>query len=413
MKETKIKWIGKIPKDWNLCKIKYLFHVGTGRNISDSKLDYNGLYPVYSSQTSNDGCMGYINTYDFDLDQLTWTMDGNYAGTVFIRHGKHTCTNACGTLQLKDPTHDLRYMKYALEYIAVYHKRPGINGAKISNHEMAEIKIAIPPVQEQRLIADLLDQQTAKIQDILSDLEKQVQILQKYRHSLIMRVVSGGLHSNFPMQKSGISWVGYMPAHWEIRKIKTVAALARGTFKYRPRNAQGLYGGNCPFIQTGDVANANKYITHYSQTLSEFGVTVSRKYPKGTIVLTLAANVGNAAILSFESCFPDSIMAVEPYQGVDSVYFYYILSAMKEEFKKNVMVNTQSNLNIEKVSNMKIPITFHKEEQKEIVSFLDQACEEIDDIIADKQVLITKIKRYKKMVLYEYVTGKKRCIYSE
>ena len=301
-------------------------------------------------------------------------------------------------------------MKYALEYTAIHYKRPGINGAKISNHEMAEIKIAIPSAKEQRLIADYLDKQMAKIHDILSDLRKQVQILQKYRQALIMQIVSGGLYSNLPMQKSGIGWVRYMPAHWETRKIKTIAGLTRGTFKYRPRNAQELYGGNCPFIQTGDVANANKYITQYSQTLSEFGVTVSKKYPKGTIVLTLAANVGNAAILSFDSCFPDSIMAIEPYPGIDSVYLYYILSAMKEEFKKNVMVNTQSNLNIEKVSNLNIPLTFQEEEQKEMVSFLDQACEEIDDIIADKQNLIDKINKYKKSVLYEYVTGKKRCI---
>jgi len=409
MKETKIKWIETIPEDWNLCKIKYLFHVGTGRNISDTELDYNGLYPVYSSQTINDGCMGYINTYDFDLDQLTWTMDGIYAGTVFIRHGKHTCTNACGTLQLKDPKNDLRYMKYALEYTTVYYKRPGINGAKIPNHEMEEIKIAVPPIKEQWLIANLLDQQTGKIYDILSDLEKQIQILQKYKQSLIMQIVSGGLHSNCFMQKSGIDWIGDIPAHWKTRKIKTVATLARGTFKYRPRNASKLYGGNCPFIQTGDVANANKYITNYSQTLSEFGITVSKKYPKGTIVLTLAAHVGNVAILSFESCFPDSILAIKPYPGVDSVYFYYILSAMKEEFKKNTMINTQSNLNIERVGNLKIPITFDEKEQKEIVLFLDQACEEIDSVIAGKRTLITKIKQYKKTVLYEYVTGKKRC----
>lgn len=409
MNETKIKWIGKIPKDWNLCKIKYLFHVGTGRNISDTELDYNGLYPVYSSQTINEGCIGYINTYDFDLDQLTWTMDGSYAGTVFIRHGKHTCTNACGTLQLKDPRNDLRYMKYALEYTAVYHKTPGINGAKIPNHEMAEIKIAVPSIKEQRLIADLLDQQTGKIHDILSDLEKQVKILQKYKQALIIQIVSGGLYPNCLIQKSGIDWIGNIPAHWEIRKIKTVAALARGTFKYRPRNASELYGGTCPFIQTRDVANANKYITKYSQTLSEFGVTVSKKYPKGTIVLTLAAHVGNVAILSFESCFPDSIMAIEPYKEVNSIYFYYILSAMKEEFKKITMVNTQSNLNIERVGNLRIPITFHEKEQKEIVSFLDQACEKIDGVIAGKQALITKIKQYKKAVLYEYITGKKRC----
>ena len=84
----------KIPAEWDLKKVKYLFHIGRGRVISQEELMDNGLYPVFSSQTQNNGCLGYINTFDFDCDQLTWTTDGANAGTVFIRSGKHNCTNA-------------------------------------------------------------------------------------------------------------------------------------------------------------------------------------------------------------------------------------------------------------------------------------------------------------------------------
>lgn len=140
MKDSGVDWIGKIPQKWKLVRVKHLFSLGRGRVIAKTELDENGLYPVYSSQTKNQGILGYINTYDFDKRQLTWTTDGANAGTVFLRDGKYNCTNVCGTLLPKLDNFSLRYMKYALEYIAIFHKRADTNGYKIMNNEMAEIK---------------------------------------------------------------------------------------------------------------------------------------------------------------------------------------------------------------------------------------------------------------------------------
>ena len=149
MKDSGIEWIGEIPKDWKLCKVNYLFRIGRGRVIAQTELNESGTYPVYSSQTKNNGCLGYIDTFDFDIDQLTWTTDGANAGTVFLRTGKHNCTNVCGTLQLLNNQNDLRYQKYALEYIAYYHKRADTNGYKIMNNEMASIHTIVPSLFEQ------------------------------------------------------------------------------------------------------------------------------------------------------------------------------------------------------------------------------------------------------------------------
>ena len=119
--------------------------------------------------TKDDGCLGYINTYDFDKPQLTWTTDGANAGTVFLRKGKYNCTNVCGTLLLKSNNNDLRYLKYALEYIAKYHKRPDTNGYKIMNNEMAEIKITLPRLEEQQKIANFLDKKVTQIDHIIKN----------------------------------------------------------------------------------------------------------------------------------------------------------------------------------------------------------------------------------------------------
>ena len=92
MKDSGIEWIGEIPQEWDIVRVKHIFNIGRGRVIAQYELEEAG-FPVYSSQTQNDGCLGYISTFDYDCSQLTWTTDGANAGTVFLRDGKHNCTN--------------------------------------------------------------------------------------------------------------------------------------------------------------------------------------------------------------------------------------------------------------------------------------------------------------------------------
>ena len=143
MKDSRIEWIGNIPNTWALVPVRYLFKIGRGRVIAQTELNEKGAYPVFSSQTKNDGCLGYIDTYDFNISQITWTTDGANAGTVFLREEKHNCTNVCGTLQ-PICSQDLNYYKYALEHIVFYHKRADTNGFKIMNNEMAAIIVPNP-----------------------------------------------------------------------------------------------------------------------------------------------------------------------------------------------------------------------------------------------------------------------------
>ena len=121
--------------------------------------------------------------------------------------------------------------------------------------------------------------------------------------------------------------------------------------------------------------------------------------------MTLAANVGDVAILSFDSCFPDSLLAIVPKDNVDNNYLYYILSIMKDECLRVAIISTQLNLNNERVGNLNIvipPLT----EQHAIATYLDTKCSEFDSIISDKQKQISTLEAYKKSLIYEYVTGK-------
>ena len=406
MKDSGIEWIGEIPEGWELTKVKRIFDIGRGRVISQQELTSVG-YPVYSSQIKNNGCLGYISTYDFDKSQLTWTTDGVNAGTVFLREGKHNCTNVCGTLAPKNDTNDLRYLKYALEYIAFYHKRADINGFKIMNNEMAEIELLLPPLFEQQNIANYLDFKCSQTQSILEQSLFSIEEYKKLKQAVITQAVTKGVRGEREMKDSGVEWIGEIPKEWVCEKIKYATSISRGLFNHRPRNDERYYNGKYPFIQTGDVANATKYIVSYSQTLNELGKSVSKKFPKGTLTMTIAANVGDVAILNFDAYFPDSVVGFIPNKNIRTLYLFYVFSAMKDEFTRTAIKSTQLNLNIDRVKETFIPVTLNVNEQCEIENYLESKCAEIDGLIAKKEQLVKELESYKKSLIYEVVTGKR------
>lgn len=191
LKNSGINYISSIPEHWQLQRIKDIFNIGRGRVIGQEELIEDGLYPVYSSQTENNGCLGYIDTYDFDKDLLTWTTDGANAGTVFRRKGKFNCTNVCGTLIPIRKGLNLDFMVYALQESATHNKRIDTNGAKIMNNEMAVIQVTFPPLSEQTEIATYLDHKTQTIDKIVGNIQKQIITLKELRKTLINDVVTG------------------------------------------------------------------------------------------------------------------------------------------------------------------------------------------------------------------------------
>lgn len=193
LKDSGIDWIGQIPKHWNITRVKDLFKISRGRVIAKTELLDDGKFPVYSSQTENRGILGYINTYDFDTDLITWTTDGVNAGTVFRRASKFSCTNICGTLIPKNINKtSLDYFGYAIAESTQHNKRIDTNGAKIMSNEMAVIHIIEPPTkEEQTKIAEYLDKKTNTIDAIVNNIAKQIDHIKELRKTLINDVVTG------------------------------------------------------------------------------------------------------------------------------------------------------------------------------------------------------------------------------
>lgn len=191
LKNSGVEWIGKIPEHWEVKRVKELFDISRGRVIGQEELIDEGKFPVYSSQTENNGCLGYINTYDFNATLLTWTTDGANAGTIFKRTGKFNCTNVCGLLKPKRQNFNLDFMLYVLQISASHNKRIDTNGAKIMSNEMSIIPVIYPPIKEQAIIATYLDLKTTQIDTILSNINEQITKLTQLRKTMINDVVTG------------------------------------------------------------------------------------------------------------------------------------------------------------------------------------------------------------------------------
>ncbi len=157
---------------------------------------------------------------------------------------------------------------------------------------------------------------------------------------------------------------------------KTLGEVAldfgRGKSKHRPRNDPKLYGGDIPFIQTGDIRNASHIIQKFSQTYSELGLKQSKLWPKGTLCITIAANIAETSILGFDACFPDSIIGfVANPDKTSSSYVEYLLSSLKTKLEEKGQGSAQSNINLGTFKNLKLPFP-PLPEQERIVAVLDK-----------------------------------------
>lgn len=150
-------------------------------------LDNNGEYPVYSSQTSNNGEFGRINTYMFDGDYVTWTTDGAYAGTVFRRTGKFNITNICGLIKLEVSSINVGFLYYWLAITAKKYVNRATDNPKLMSNVVATIKVPLPPLAVQKKIVEILDTFTGMIDNLQKELEQRQKQFEYYRKSLLCK----------------------------------------------------------------------------------------------------------------------------------------------------------------------------------------------------------------------------------
>lgn len=408
-KKSKFEWFDQIPSHWKESKVSYLFEIGRGRVISAQELTDDGLYPVYSSQTKNNGCMGMINTYDFDDDLITWTTDGANAGTIFIRSGKFNCTNVCGTLKPMEDV-NLKYYFYYLQFLTQFYKRPDTNGAKIMNNEMGSIYTLIPPISEQTKIADFLDQKTAQIDTIIEKKQKLLQLLDEKKKSIINEAVTKGLNPNVPMKDSGIEWIGEIPESWEVKDLKYLTDKVGSGIT--PRGGAEVYQEDgIKFIRSQNVyfeglrLNDVVFIDENTHTL----MSNSKVYLNDVLLNITGGSIGRSCVVTIDEEFNvnQHVCILRSNEKLLPEYLNYFLFADvgQTQIRLGITGGNREGLNFENLRNFKLPYTKIEEQQK-IVDFLNIQVNNTLNIEDKINSQIEKLKEYRQSLISEAVTGK-------
>lgn len=413
MKDSGIEWIGEIPEDWQTIRVKNLFDVSRGRVISKLEITDDGKYPVYSSQTENDGIFGYIDTFDYSGEALTWTTDGEKAGTVFYRNGKYNCTNICGILEKKQDSiykTDIKYLFYAIRMVAEENKRPDTNGHKIMSNEMERLSIPITNYDEQVKISLTLDEKSRNIDNTLNLIKEEIESLENYKKSVITEAVTKGLDMNVEMKDSGIEWIGEIPKHWEIIRLKYGLTEK---MKYGASEEGVEFSETLPrYIRITDIDQNGNLKSTGKQSLPE-NKSVGYILEDNTVLFARSgATVGKTFLYKKEygrSAYAGYLIAAKTNNIILLgiwLYYFTFSDAYYNWTRQMFSQSTIQNINAEKYSNMPLPITGISNQLK-IIDYLNKKTKLIDDSIAIKRKQLETLEEYKKSLIYEYVTGKK------
>ena len=382
-KESGVEWIGEIPSHWDITRIKYKFQIGRGRVISNEDLVEDAIYPVYSSQTLNNGCLGYIETFDFDDKLITWTTDGANAGTVFLREGKFNCTNVCGTLKGKSDDVIPEFDYYFLQYATQFYKRPDTNGAKIMNNEMAVILSLKLSTEEQTAIAKYLDHKTTQIDNLIAKKEQFIQLLEEERVAVINQAVTKGLDPNVPMKDSGIEWLGEIPEHWEVKKLKYCIQIQSGkgitNENLNPDGEFAVWGGNGIMGYTGNFSSDGDDL----------------------IIGRVGALCGNVHLVHGKKWISDNALYARTNQNKYFIEFFLKFLDLNRLANKNAQPLITGTMVKEQV--ICLP---NEKEQEKIVNYIINQHERISSILSKTQQEIELLKEFKTALISEVVTGK-------
>ena len=279
---------------------------------------------------------------------------------------------AIAALPILDKNLDLFFLKYYLENFDWAKLTEGdvkVKGKTLNKEKLKEVPITLPPLEEQKRIVKILDEKFAQLESLKANAQTNLQNAKDLFQSQLAKAFSN--------------------TTWEKAKLEDIALdFSRGKSKHRPRNDKCLFGGDYPFIQTGDIRNADKYVTDYSETYNETGLAQSKLWPAGTLCITIAANIAETAILSFPCCFPDSVIGFIPNEKLTTVDFvYYLIQFFKSELQNLSKGAAQDNLNLAKFENMNFPLP-PLPEQKLIIKELDTLSEKVRQLqeIYTKQI---------------------------
>ena len=361
--------------------IQELCKISRGKVMSKDFIKSNaGEYPVYSSQTENNGELGKISTYDFDGEYLTWTTDGANAGSVFYRKGKFSVTNVCGLLEIKSKIMIPKFLYYVLSIEAPKYVNAGMGNPKLMSNVMAKIRVAVPPLEVQCEIVHILDDFTLLSAELSAELKARQKQYEYYSEKLL----NENCEENY------------------VRLGDITKTITKGTTPKRFADK----GINFIKTEAFDGMNINKNKLSFVDKETHNGFLKRSILEENDILFTIAgATIGKMAIVKKELLPANTNQALAIIRLKDDINVHYIKfilksSFMKKYIKKCIKGSAQPNLNLQQLNDFLVPFP-NDEKQKEIMNILERLEKLCNDI---SEGLPAEIEARQKQ--YEYYRDK-------
>ncbi|MGL2567769.1 restriction endonuclease subunit S [Helicobacter pylori] len=401
------------PKGVEFKKIGEICLIKRGRVIAKTILQENGKYPVYSSQTLNNGILGFIDTYDFDGEFLTWTTDGAYAGSVFYRNGRFSITNVCGLLQVIQDNILHKYLYYILQITAPLHVSSGMGNPKLMSAAMQQITIPIPPLE--------IQQEIVKILDAFTELNTELNARKKqYEYYQNMLLDFDNINSNHKDAKEKLTQKTYpkrlktllqtlAPKGVGFRKLgDIILSLKTGLnprkfFKLNTPNANNYY------VTVRELEEHTIKFTHQTDRIDDNALSLCLKrsnLEKDDILFSGTGTIGKVSIIKENPnnwAIKEGIYSIKPNKKIvfpRFLMFCFENLNIQNDIKSKSFGGTVKSISMNDLQQITIPIP-PLEIQQEIVKILDQFSLLTTDLLAG---IPAEIKARKKQ--YEYYREK-------
>ncbi len=413
MKDSGLDWVGKIPSHWEMHPVYFYFKEGKKQNKVNQEsnllsLSYGKI--IRKDINTNGGLLpASFSTYnivsknDIIIRPTDLQNDKRSLRTGLVKE-QGIITSAYIDLVPKKETNSAyyHYLLHAYDIMKVFYNMG--NGVRqgLNYDEFSKLMLLSPSQTEQKKIAEYLDKKCSEISSIVEDIQKQIEVLEQYKRSTITEAVTKGLNPNAEMKDSGIRYIGMIPSHWETKKGKFIFNYIQKS----PREDDGVI--TC--FRDGEVTLRSKR--------REDGFTISEKE-----IGYQGIDIGDLVVHGMDGFagaigISDSRGKASPVLNVleteqNKRYYMYLLRTMAfrgvfESLSTGIRVRT-CDTNWGKLREIFYILPSHTE-QKEIADYLDKKCAEIEAIISDKKAQLDVIEKYKRSLIYEYVTGKKEVI---
>lgn len=419
MKPSGIEWIGDIPDDWEIYRLKNEVVFVNGYAFDGSELHQDKEVPVIRIGDISSGVIDYSSTlktnvksglseYELRKNDILIAMSGATTGkTAIVKTNEKAYINQ--RVGIIRATKCNIFIKYLLEtkgfFNYIFLVAGGSAQPNISMHNILNFQIPKIRLDTQQKIADYLDEKCGEIDATIAKQKENIEKLKAYKQSLISETVTKGLDKSAPFKPSGIDYLGDIPNDWEVIKTKFLFNVYGGS---TPKvNVPEYWGDKITWITPGELGDDIKIVLNSKRMLSEKGLNScgATLVSKGSIIISNRAPIGQVCLAGSELCTNQGCKSLVAKIKLSCLFFYYFFKVQSEVLNMLGNGTTFMELSTSDLLNFKIPCPTIKEQQK-IADYLDSKCSQIDKYITEKQNIIQKLDAYKKSLIFECITGK-------